>query len=199
VPTISREPSPTAGESRLDADAWKQIRALARRAVEYRVEHGREPPVDLGRCLPPLHAHRAVFVTLRIDGALRGCIGELEARLPLAEAVTRSACNSTHDPRFPPLGRDELAPLEIEVSVLSPLEQLEFDSEAELLAQLRPGVDGVVLEEGGLRGTFLPAVWKSLPDPRDFLRELKRKAHLPEDHWSDRIEAWRYTSESAPA
>jgi len=123
--------------------------------------------------------------------------GDVGAQLPIAEAVARNAFNSARDPRFPPLTRDELTELEIEVSVLSPLEPLEFDSEADLIAQLRPGVDGLVLQEGPLRGTFLPAVWESLPDPRDFLRELKRKASLLEDHWSDRIEVQRYATESA--
>jgi AmmeMemoRadiSam system protein A len=199
VRTTSREPGPTAAASPLDAAAWQHLAGLAREAIEFGLEHGSPPPVDANRYPASLRERRSAFVTLRLAGELRGCVGDLDARLPLAEAVARNAFNSARDTRFPPLSRDELAEFAIEISVLSPLMRLAFDSEADLLAQLRPGIDGLVLSEGGLRGTFLPAVWQSLPDPRDFLRELKRKAHLPEDHWSDRIEVQRYTTESVPA
>jgi len=100
------------------------------------------------------------------------------------------------DPRFPPLTEPELADLSIEISVLSPSEPLTFGSEEELLQMIEPGRDGLILEAGNARGTFLPTVWESLPQPRDFLRHLKQKAGLHPDHWSDGIRISRYRTES---
>ena len=99
------------------------------------------------------------------------------------------------DPRFPPLLEDELPGLDIHVALLSPLEPLPAGSEQELLAALRPGVDGLVLREGPRTATFLPAVWESLPDPRDFLARLREKAGLPPGHWSASLCFERYTAE----
>lgn len=136
----------------------------------------------------------ACFVTLTQGGELRGCIGSLVAHRPLHEDLRANALAAAFtDPRFPPLSRFDLDAVRVEVSLLSPLESLEFSSEAELLAQLRPGVDGVVLSYRHLRGTFLPQVWEELPDPRDFLAHLKRKAGLPAVFWPEGMEAQRYT------
>ena len=137
---------------------------------------------------PPAPAHdepwlqepRAVFVTLEKHGELRGCVGQLEPRLSLLEAVRDAARGAAfRDGRFPPLAPEELPEVQLEVSVLSPLERLEVASEREALASLRPGLDGLVLSNGGRRGVFIPEVWKQLPDPADFLAQLKRKAGLP--------------------
>ncbi|HDL77837.1 MAG TPA: AmmeMemoRadiSam system protein A, partial [Lentisphaerae bacterium] len=100
------------------------------------------------------------------------------------------------DPRFPPLTASELPELDLHISILSPLQPMSFSSETELLRQLRPGVDGILLADGVHQGTFLPSVWESLPDPELFLKHLKMKAGLPPDYWSDTIRAWRYTVES---
>jgi AmmeMemoRadiSam system protein A len=100
------------------------------------------------------------------------------------------------DPRFLPVQKEELPELQIHISVLSPSEPLHFSSEEELLAQLRPGVDGLILHLGQRRATFLPAVWKSLPDPYTFLVQLKQKAGLPIDFWSDELQVERYTTDS---
>lgn len=136
----------------------------------------------------------ATFVTLRIAGELRGCIGTLEARRPLADDVQMHALAAAfRDPRFPPLGAHEFAALEIEVSVLGEPEPLPPLAEAEAHAALRPGVDGVVLEWRGRRATFLPQVWDELPEPRDFLAALKRKAGLPADHWASDLRLARYS------
>ncbi len=130
---------------------------------------------------------------------MRGCIGSLEARRPLVEDIAHNAhAAAFHDPRFPPLSPAELADLTIHIAILQPAEALAFHSEAELLAQLRPGIDGLILQDGAHRATFLPAVWEGLPEPRQFLNELKRKAGLRMDYWSDSIQAWRYTTESFP-
>ncbi len=144
-----------------------------------------------------LRQEGACFVTLHRRGELRGCIGTLLAHRPLVkdlQANTRAAAFS--DPRFPPLEPHELSEVTLEVSLLSALEPMEFTSEADLIRQLEPGVDGLLLEEGFCRGTFLPAVWRSLPEPSQFLAKLKAKAGLSEEYWSDEIRVRRYTTRS---
>jgi AmmeMemoRadiSam system protein A len=141
----------------------------------------------------------ASFVTLTIDGDLRGCIGMLEACRPLAEDVAENACAAAFDdPRFEPLSRDEFDQLDIHISVLSAPEEIKFSSESDLLAQIRPGVDGLILQDNGRRGTFLPSVWEELPDKDLFWMHLKMKAGLPTTHWSDTLRVFRYTTEYFP-
>jgi AmmeMemoRadiSam system protein A len=136
----------------------------------------------------------ACFVTLKQEGRLRGCIGSIHVHRTLAEDVRENArAAALRDPRFSPLTEDELVHTSIEVSLLSPLEAVGFSSEEELLAQIRPAIDGLVLEYGEYRGTFLPAVWENLPRPADFLRQLKRKAGLETDFWSPEMKVWRFT------
>lgn len=138
----------------------------------------------------------ACFVTLTQDKRLRGCIGSLEARRPLIDDVRANALAAAfQDPRFKPLTAGEFNATRIEVSVLSPLKPLEFSDEEDVLGKLRPGIDGVVLACEGRRGTFLPQVWESLPQPRVFLSELKRKAGLPVDFWSTRMQLFHYEVE----
>ena len=138
----------------------------------------------------------ASFVTLELDGELCGCIGSLTAYRPLAEDVRANArAAAFRDPRFPPLVAEDLPRLRIEVSLLSPLEPVTWADEADLLRRLRPGVDGLVLEHDGHRGTFLPAVWRKLPRPEEFLRQLKRKAGLAVDFWAPDVRVSRYTVE----
>ncbi len=140
---------------------------------------------------------RATFVTLHRYGELRGCIGMLEAVRPLVQDVAHNAYAAAFfDPRFPPLTRPELTGLDLHISILSPPEPLEFSSEQELIGRLRPGVDGLILRLGELRGTFLPSVWESLGEPRAFLQHLKLKAGLPADFWSGEITVERYTTEA---
>jgi uncharacterized protein len=128
---------------------------------------------------------------------LRGCIGSLEARRPLALDVAENAFASAfRDPRFAPLARAEEPRLDLHISVLSEAEQIPVRSEAELLASLRPGIDGVILSAGARRGTFLPSVWEQLPEPHRFLAQLKRKAGLPADYWSAELRVERYTVEA---
>lgn len=176
--------------------AARALLALARASVEHGLRHGGPLPVDAAALPEPLGERAASFVTLRRgDGELRGCIGELEARGPLAESVARNAFGAAfRDPRFDPVAGDELDDLAVHVSVLGPLEPLAAGSESELLAALRPGRDGLLIDDGVRRATFLPAVWSSLPDPRQFLLELARKAGLPEHAWPATLRAWRYTA-----
>lgn len=143
---------------------------------------------------PWMHEPRASFVTLTQQGNLRGCIGSLQAHRPLVEDVRANAVSAAvRDPRFPPMQADELPHTRIEVSLLSHAEPIVFESEVHALAQLRPGIDGVILEYGYARGTFLPQVWESLPQPAEFLSHLKRKAGLPASFWHEDIRLSRYT------
>lgn len=147
---------------------------------------------------PILRELRATFVTLRIEERLRGCTGALEARRPLVCDVADHAYSSAfEDPRFSPLASDELEGLSIDVSILSDPEPFGAASDEELVAQLRPEVDGLILRLGDRKATFLPSVWESVPDPQEFLRELKRKAGLPLSGWPEGLQALRYRVESA--
>lgn len=138
----------------------------------------------------------ATFVTLQLNGELRGCVGSLSAKKPIREDVEANArAAAFHDSRFKPLSRREYPGIEIEVSLLSPMEKLAFESQQHLLTLLRPGVDGLVLEYGWQRGTFLPQVWEQLPNPDTFLAHLKQKSGLPADFWSEGIRISRYTVE----
>lgn len=170
---------------------------LARRSIRHGLEAGTALQAEATRFPEPLRAPRATFVTLERSGELRGCIGTLEAVRPLVQDVASNAYAAAFsDPRFPPLAASELTEIAVRVSVLSVPEPLRFDSESELAGLLHPGVDGLILEEGTHRGTFLPSVWESLPNPRAFLEHLKLKAGLAPGHWSPTLRAWRYTTES---
>jgi AmmeMemoRadiSam system protein A len=173
---------------------------IAREAILRHMEKRERP--DIGEEGEPaeLMQERASFVTLSIDGQLRGCIGMLRACRPLIEDVVENACAAAFDdPRFPPLQRDEFDQLEIHISVLSLPEELHFSSEEELLSQIRQGVDGLILRDGMHSGTFLPCVWAELPEKEEFLRHLKMKAGLAEDFWSEELRVLRYTAEYFPA
>lgn len=134
------------------------------------------------------------FITLMQQGDLRGCIGSLEAHRPLLQDVQANAYAAAfRDPRFSPLTLGELDYTEVEVSLLSPMQPMTFRDEREALAQLRPGVDGVVFEFGAYRSTFLPQVWEQLPECGIFMAHLKRKAGLPPDFWAEEVKLSCYT------
>jgi MEMO1 family protein len=154
--------------------------------------------LSLAEFADPLRDHGACFVTLNKAGQLRGCIGSVQAWRPLITDVAENACKAAfQDNRFAKLTRDEIesGDITMSISVLSPQTPMSFSSEADFLGQLQSGVDGIVLQEGQKRGVFLPVVWDQLPDPQKFLSHLKRKAGLPEDYWSDTLQAWRYVTE----
>ncbi len=164
--------------------------ALARAAIA----HSLGTPYAAVEMPPWLQEPGACFVTLTQNGQLRGCIGSLAAHRSLGDDVRANAVAAAlRDPRFAALTPAELARTQVEVSVLSPMQPLTFNSEAEAVAQLRPHVDGVVLEYGGHRGTFLPQVWEQLPSPTEFMAHLKRKAGLSADFWADGVRLQRYT------
>lgn len=169
----------------LDAADRATLLSLARRSIAAGQRgHGPAPP-PREAWTAPLRATGASFTTLTLGGELRGCCGTVDAHQALAEDVWSNAWASAYaDPRFPPLAPAELDRLGIAVSVLSTPEPIEVAGERELIAALRPGIDGVVIASGGTRATFLPSVWESLPEPAAFIAQLKRKAgwhDLPAD------------------
>jgi AmmeMemoRadiSam system protein A len=143
---------------------------------------------------PWLQEKGASFVTLTQNKNLRGCIGTLEAHRPLLIDVKANAkAAAFRDPRFSPLKADELDSTEIEISLLSAMQRLMFSGEQDALAQLEPGVDGVVFEFGHYHSTFLPQVWEQLPDANIFMAHLKHKAGLHSGFWDDEVKLYRYT------
>ena len=178
----------------LDAAQGRVLIQIARSAIED----------ALGRSVPGvrddehwLRQPGASFVTLERHRELRGCVGTLEARRSLGEDVSENArLAAFRDRRFAPLTLPELEGLEIKVSVLGRPEPLAVGSEADLLALLRPGIDGLVLEHGSRRATFLPQVWEHLTEPRAFLERLREKAGLPSGFWADDLRFRRYGVQS---
>ncbi len=182
---------------RISDEHRRILLATARESIANGLRSGTPLRVDVSAYDPELQVERATFVTLNKFGELRGCIGHLEAIQPLIADVAENAFNAAfRDPRFPPVTASEFGDLEVHISVLSPPEPMVFTSEADLLRQIRPGIDGLILEDGAYRGTFLPSVWEQLPDPAQFLAHLKMKAGLPPNYWSDTLKVSRYTTES---
>jgi AmmeMemoRadiSam system protein A len=172
--------------------------ALARTSIEAALRRGGAYVEPQLQDLPAdLLAPRSSFVTLRIDGELRGCIGTLEAPRPLGEDVWRNAhAAAFSDPRFQPLTPAEWRRCGLHISVLTTPERMTVESEHDLLRQLRVRVDGLILELGAARVTFLPAVWDLIDEPAVFLRQLKLKAGWRPDFWSPEIRVWRYEAEN---
>lgn len=167
---------------------------IARAAISNVLGQAVALPEPAGQVADVLQASGASFVTLNQQGQLRGCIGSLQAHRPLiADIQANAIAAALHDPRFAPLTLLELDITTVEVSVLSAMQPLPFASEAEALAQLRPGVDGVVFEFGHYRSTFLPQVWEQLPDAGEFMAHLKHKAGLAPDFWAAEVRLQRYT------
>lgn len=197
-------PAPTLSPADRDA-----ILRVARESIVHGLTHGVPLPLVLDDFPEPLRAIRATFTTLHLHSRLRGCIGTLRATRPLIADVASSAFAAAFkDPRFVPVTADEASDLDIHVSVLNPPEPIAFASLDDLLQRVRPGIDGLILQEGGgdaidwegrgKLGTFLPSVWDTVPHPREFVRHLLVKAGLPADYWSPTIRVWRYTAESIP-
>lgn len=169
---------------------------LAGKSIEHYIQTARKLRLDLNKLPDRLRKPGAAFVTLTLNGRLRGCIGHLEAMQALAQDVIENArLAAFNDPRFAPLTEKECNEITISISILSLAEPMQFTSEQDLLSQIRPGIDGLILEEGTYRGTFLPSVWESLPEPGEFLRHLKQKAGLHETYWSDSVQVLRYTTQ----
>jgi len=170
---------------------------IARDAI-YAAVHGQPLPViDLGSLPPRLSEKRGTFVTLTIQGSLRGCIGTLEAYQPVALDVQEHAVAAAmQDSRFPVLHPSELPLINIEISVLTPKQPLTYTDPADLLEKLQPGIDGVVLQDGFRKATFLPQVWEKIPQPVLFLSELCMKMGAPANLWQKKpLEVYTYQVE----
>jgi len=169
--------------------------ALAAGSIQHGLDHAKALPAGPADCAAELAEHGACFVTLRRDGKLRGCIGTSEAHRALVVDVSENGFRAAFkDPRFPALKPDEIPGLEVSVSVLSRQTPMAFSSQQEFLDLLRPGTDGLIIEDGKKRALFLPSVWSQLSEPRVFVEHLKAKAGLSKDHWSDTFKARRFTA-----
>lgn len=167
--------------------------SLAKSSIQHTLDHGDTAQVNLDNLSPDLKDIGACFVTLRKNRQLRGCIGSPEAWRPLGTDVVANANRAAfHDQRFGPLQKEEIEALDIHISVLSPSHPFEFKDEADFLANLNPGIDGLVIDDLGCRALFLPSVWDQLPDPVQFVAHLKVKAGLDQNHWSKTFKAWRF-------
>jgi hypothetical protein len=177
----------------LAADQVRLI-AIARASVAHGLHARRSLALDPGAESPALRAPGASFVTLRTQEArLRGCVGSLEAVRALAEDVAENAFRAAfHDPRFAPVAAEELERLELSISILGEPERIAVASAEQLAERLRRGLDGLILRQGARRATFLPEVWESIPEPREFVRALERKAGIAS--WSAAVEAFRYAT-----
>ncbi|THV24268.1 AmmeMemoRadiSam system protein A [Glycomyces paridis] len=195
----------------MEPETGRVLTALARSAVATsfapRPPGARELVAQAGGG-PALERRAATFVTLERDGTLRGCIGVLTALRPLGVDVVRNARAAARDPRLPPVAPEEVPGLHVTVTVLSPAVPLRVNGFEELLAALRPGIDGLTLREGARRATFLPSVWQGLPEPGRFVAALLRKGGWPRRLWARgvRTAAWpeglaaeHYTGESFSA
>ena len=175
----------------------EQLLNLAHRAILYGLENGKPLTVNPAEFEDSLKQERACFVTLHLNEQLRGCIGSLEAYRSLIEDISYNAFAAAfRDPRFSPLPESEFDDIIIDLSILTPPVEMAFSSEAELLEQIRTGIDGLIIEDQGRRGTFLPSVWEQLPEKEQFLQHLKLKAGLSPQHWSDTLQVSRYETES---
>lgn len=190
------------GSARLsDADRRRLIH-IASASLHFAAAHGGARPnlVARGASSPALTAQRGVFVTIQQGSALRGCIGSPNPTHPLAGDVAINAVKAGFgDPRFAPLRPEELADMSIHISVLSPKSPIAFVGEEDLIAQLRPDRDGLVLREGARAALFLPSVWEQVPSPRDFVQQLKRKMGLGPEHVATAMTAERFEAESIGA
>jgi len=197
APMFSPEPRPEESAGALLARHGALLLSLARASIASRLSDETVMAYETDGLAPELTAPGAVFVTLTEAGQLRGCIGTAVAWRPLVEDVIgNAAASALEDARFAPLSRGELGRIAIALSLLSPPEPLAAASEAALLAALVPGRDGLILSEGRRKSLFLPQVWEHLPEPRDFVAQLKRKAGLAELHWSTTLAFHRFTAAS---
>lgn len=178
---------------KLTTEDQKICLQVANESIKHGLQKGSALQVITGDYSSDLQQNLASFVTLHKNGILRGCIGALEAHQPLINDVAEHAYSAAfQDPRFPALQDNEYEKLEIDVSVLGKPEKMEFENEEDLIQQIRPNIDGLIIEHGYSRGTFLPSVWEQLPNKKDFLNHLKLKAGLSENWWDDAVKISRY-------
>ncbi len=198
IPGKTHGPDTLSAQTRalLDTHGATLLRVAAA-SIKHGLDFERPLAVNMGDYAEGLRAQGATFVTLKREDRLRGCIGSPGAYRPLIVDVAENGFAAAFkDSRFPELKRDELEGLDMSISVLSPPSAMTFANEPDLRAQLRPEIDGLIIQGGERRALFLPQVWESLPRPRQFLDQLKTKAGLGADYWSDDFKAWRFVAES---
>lgn len=179
-------------------EEWWVLFKTARGSIEEGLRHQQPLKVSPNGYSRLLKSLGASFVTLRMGSDLRGCMGSLRADAPLIQDVAQNAFSAAfRDPRFPPLLKMEYKQVHIHISILEPSQPMSFTDEEDLLRQIVPGEDGLILSVDGKSGTFLPSVWETLPDKREFLKALKLKARLREDVWSPSVQVSRYHTYSA--
>ncbi|MDQ3643865.1 MAG: AmmeMemoRadiSam system protein A [Actinomycetota bacterium] len=182
-------------EPSLSPEELDALFALADLGVRSGLAGHPAPRVDAATLGPALREPAGVFVTLEVAGDLSGCIGSVVPEAPLGAAVPHLAWAAAFDdPRLPPLTAADYPSLEIKLSLISPLEPVPAETEVELAAHLRPGVDGVLIRSRAANATYLPAVWQKLPDALSCLRHLQAKAGLRPGQWPRGMQAWRYTT-----
>jgi uncharacterized protein len=170
---------------------------LAKQSILSGIGNSKPLSIDIASYPSELKEQRASFVTLNINQQLRGCIGCLSAYRPLALDIVQNAYAAAFsDPRFPAVSKAEFPLLEYHFSILSPTSRIQFDSYEDLISQVRPGIDGLILTEGNYQGTFLPSVWEQIDSRELFIKYLLNKAGLDSDYWSDSIQISRYTVEA---
>jgi len=181
----------------LSSESKQYLLILARETISRRLAEKPPLAIELESLPGELVQPGASFVTLTLDGMLRGCIGSIEPSQPLVLDVRDNALGAAfRDPRFPPLGEEELERVHIEVSVLTPPQPLPYTDAQDLMAKLRPHVDVVIIQRGWRRATFLPQVWEKIPDVRNFLAQLCLKAGLPPDAYRrEALEVFTYQIE----
>lgn len=185
------------GPFALSNDDKSVLLKIAREAIQAAANHGPMPWIELDEYSYNLKLEGASFVTLTIDGQLRGCIGTLEAYQPLVLDVQEHAIAAANqDYRFPPVEPQEVPLLEIEISHLTPTQLLDYNDFRELISLIRPGIDGVLIKDNMRRATFLPQVWEKIPQPEEFLTHLCHKMGAPGDLWrKKRLEVYVYQVE----
>jgi MEMO1 family protein len=178
----------------LNSEDQSFIFSVIHKSIKNGLETGKAFEPEIEGISEHLKNNYAVFITLKLNGQLRGCIGTTEAHTPLINAVAQYAFASAFsDPRFKPLTKEEYEHIDISLSILTPAVPLPFHDEQDLINKLRPNLDGLIISKNNSRATFLPVVWESLKEPKQFLSELKRKAGISSTESPDK--AWRYTAE----
>jgi len=166
---------------------------VAKESIMHGLQTGVALQVTTENYAKDLQQQLSCFVTLHKYGQLRGCIGALEAYQPLISDIAEHAFAAAfNDPRFPAMQQNEFEDIAIEISVLGKPQPMQFENEKDLLNQIRPAIDGLILEHGRNRGTFLPSVWEQLPLVDDFFQHLKAKAGLEKNWWRDDVRISRY-------
>lgn len=166
------------------------------KSIQYGIKNGKCMKIDIKEYPSELCEVGSCFITLKLDGSLRGCIGTIEANGPLILNIVENSFKAAFcDPRFKPVTQSEFGNLVAEISILSSPEKVEYSSEHDLLEKITPNEDGLILTFGNHKATFLPSVWKELPTPKLFLQHLKYKAGLMPDFWNNDITIEKYKAE----